>query len=86
VQAGVSFNHQTVELDGEAFEDCTFSACRLVYAGGELPQFDRCRFEDCDWRFEEAAGRTLAYLKLMWGVGAKPSVQAAIKEITIVGR
>ena len=86
MQNGESFNHQTVELDGETFENCSFAACRLVYAGGELPHFEGCRFDDCDWRFEEGAGRTLAYLKLMWGAGAKPSVQAMIKEITVVGR
>lgn len=86
MQADLSFNHQTVALDGETFLDCAFSGCRLVYAGGELPQFERCRFDDCEWKFEEGAARALSYLKLMWGVGAKPSVQAMIKEITVVGR
>jgi hypothetical protein len=86
MQTGESYNHQTVVLDGETFADCAFAACRLVYSGGELPQFERCRFDDCEWKFEEAAAQTLSYLKLMWGVGAKPSVQALIKEITVVGR
>ena len=86
MQAGVSFNHQTVELDGETFADCAFAGCRMVYAGGVPPKFESCRFDDCDWRFEDAAADTLSYLKLMWNVGAKPSVQAMIKEITVVGR
>lgn len=84
--SGVSYNHQTVALDGEIFSDCDFSACRLTYGGGEPPQFDRCRFDACDWRFEESAARTLIYLKRMWSAGAKAAVQTAIKDITVAAR
>ena len=82
----VSYNHQTVVLDGESFSNCDFAACRLVYSGGPLPEFEGCRFDKCDWKFEDAASQTLAYLKLMWSVGAKPTVQAMIKEITVATR
>lgn len=84
--SGESYNHQTVVLDGEDFSDCEFAACRLIYSGGEPPQFNNCRFDACDWRFEDAASRTLSYLKLMWSAGAKAQVQATIKEITVAGR
>jgi hypothetical protein len=83
---GVIYNHQTVIVDGEIFSRCEFATCRLVYSGGQLPQFDGCRFEDCEWKFEEAAAQTLSYLKLIWGVGAKAAVQTMIKEITVAGR
>jgi hypothetical protein len=80
--SGAKFNHETVPLDGEDFSDCEFRACRLVYTGGQPPVFDACRFEDCEWKFEDGAARTLAYLKLIWSVGAKAPVQGMIKEIT----
>lgn len=86
VQSGLRFSHETVRLDGEAFEACEFSGCRMVYAGGELPAFSGCKFIDCDWKFDEGAQRTLAYLKLIWGEGAKVAVQAAIKDITVAPR
>ncbi len=86
MQNGVSFNHQTVMLDGETFSNCQFAACRLVYSGGQPPQFDRCRFDSCEWKFDEAAAHTLSYLKLMWSVGAKAAVQTTIKEITVAAR
>jgi hypothetical protein len=82
MQSDTIFNHETVALDGEEFFDCEFRACRMVYTGGEVPTFVRCRFDDCDWRFEDAAARTLAQLKLLWTVGGKAPVQAMIKEIT----
>lgn len=79
---GAIYNHETVALDGERFSSCEFRDCRLVYAGGEPPVFDNCRIEDCDWRFEGAAERTLAFLKVVWGAGGKAPVQGLIKEIT----
>jgi hypothetical protein len=80
--ASTTFNHETVALDGETFTDCQFVGCRLVYSGGEVPIFDGCRFDQCDWKFEDAAARTLAHLKVVWGAGAKGPVQIMIKEIT----
>ncbi len=86
MQTAIIFNHETVTLDGEEFSDCEFRDCRMVYSGGEPPVFSQCRFDGCDWKFDEAAGRTLAFLKLVWTVGGKAPVQAVIKEITGVVR
>jgi hypothetical protein len=77
-----SFNHETVALDDEHFTDCEFRGCRMVYRGGEPPVFEDCRFDDCDWRFEDAAARTLTYMKAVWAAGGKAQVQALIKTIT----
>lgn len=82
MSSGAIYNHETVELDGQTFSDCEFRDCRLAYAGGEAPTFVNCRFDDCEWRFDGPAGATLSHLKAMWGAGAKPTVQAMIKEIT----
>ncbi len=76
------FSHETVVLDGAIFEDCEFRECRMVYSGGEAPVFTHCKFHGCDWKFEDAAARTLAQLKLVWALGGKAPVQALIKEIT----
>jgi hypothetical protein len=83
---GLSYNHQTVSLDGEAFNACEFSNCKLIYSGGPVPQFNSCGFTDCDWTFQGAAADTLEYLKLIWSVGAKTAVQATIKEITVAAK
>ena len=83
METATIFNHETVKLDGEAFTDCEFRDCRLIYSGGESPIFDGCRFSDCEWRMEGAAARTLEHLKVVWGAGGKATVQALIKEITV---
>ena len=84
--SGAIYNHDTVVLDGETFSDCEFRNSRLVYSGGELPTFVGCQFENCEWRYDDAAARTLAFLKTVWGVGGKASVQATIKDITGAAR
>ncbi|MDZ4370533.1 MAG: hypothetical protein U1C74_03825 [Phenylobacterium sp.] len=81
--SGVIYNHETVQLDGENFTDCEFRDSRLVYAGGAPPVFSSCLFVSCDWKHEDAAARTLAYLKQVWNAGGKASVQALIKDITV---
>jgi hypothetical protein len=86
MQTAVIYNHETVLLDGEAFEDCEFRGCRMVFRGGEPPVFSQCRFDDCDWRFEDAAGRALTVMKQIWALGGKAPVQAMIKEITGAAR
>lgn len=86
MSTSVVYSHETVSLDGQIFSDCEFLKSRLIFAGGEPPIFENCRFQDCEWRFDGPAGNTLAYLKNLWGAGEKASVQAAIKEITGVAR
>lgn len=82
MQTTIIFNHETVTLDGERYSGCEFRGCRMVYRGGEPPHFDDCRFDNCDWRFEDAAADTLAHLKVVWGAGGKATVQALIKTMT----
>lgn len=83
MQTATIFNLETVPLDGEMFADCEFRECRMVYSGGKPPVFDNCRFDACDWRFDDAAANTLAHLKVVWAAGGKAQVQAMIKEITV---
>jgi len=85
MQTATIYNHETVALDDEHFEDCEFQDCRMVYRGGKPPRFENCRFNGCDWLFDDAAARTLAHMKLVWSVGGKGPVQALIKEITSGG-
>ncbi|HEY0436972.1 MAG TPA: hypothetical protein VGC92_10050 [Phenylobacterium sp.] len=80
--SSVIYNHETVALDGQTFSDCEFRESRLVYSGGEVPTFANCRFDDCEWKFEDGAAHTLSYLQTLWSLGQKPTVQALIKDVT----
>ena len=82
MQTATEFNHETVVLDGEAFDGCEFRDCRLVYSGGVAPSFKDCKFHGCEWKFEDGAAETLKHLKGVWNAGGKAVVQGLIKEIT----
>jgi len=82
MQTAITFTHETLNMDGESYSDCEFRDCRLIFAGGVPPEFNQCRFNNCDWRLEGAAANTLESLKVIWGVGGKAVVQLLIKEIT----
>jgi hypothetical protein len=53
-------------LDGNVYIDCDFQNARMVFTGGGLPPaFENCRFDNSDFVFDGAAGRTLGFLKAM---------------------
>lgn len=58
-----AFTGKTIIVDGEKYLDCEFRQCLLIYCGGELPQFDGSFLNDCNWKFEDAALRTICFLQ-----------------------
>ncbi len=56
------FRNETVRVDGNRYEDCTFYNCKLEFAATALPIFHRCRFANSDWFFVDAAANMIAFL------------------------
>ncbi|TAJ73286.1 MAG: hypothetical protein EPO51_06520 [Phenylobacterium sp.] len=54
-----------VLLDGASFERCEFKGAVLIYAGGVPPRIANCSFVQTSFEFQDAAGRTLAFLQAM---------------------
>ena len=52
-------------IDGNAYFDCQFENCRLVFEGGLPPSFSNCAFANTEFVLQEAAGRTVAFLRSM---------------------
>ena len=46
-----SFLNQTVYISGQAFINCTFTACTLVLRE-TVYHLDRCSFERCNWHVD----------------------------------
>lgn len=59
---GKEFRGETVHIDGKAFVKCTFSKCRLIYSGGEMPIFNNCDMPDISFEFAGPAANTLKLL------------------------
>lgn len=59
---GNTFEGVRVVLDSGSYTRCVFRRCELVYRGGELELIGNI-FEDSQFTFEDAAGRTVDFLK-----------------------
>ncbi len=79
-----NFSGTTEALDGNEYVNCKFKNCTMVYRGGGIPVINGCNFEDCKWQFEEAAERTLVFLKAVchgMGPGGRQLVESTLNEI-----
>jgi hypothetical protein len=57
----------------------------MVYKGGELPKLQRCHFTRCGWHLDDAARRTILFLKSIYhsGPGGKDLVEETLRHIRI---
>ena len=69
------FTEQAIEVDGNRYEGCLFSNCRLVYNGGDLPTFLDCEFQGVTIQLEDGAFQTVQYLK-----GLYPHITSSVEE------
>ena len=75
--------NETVVLDGSEFVSCEFHGCRMVYRGGEHPRLQHCHFTRCTWHLEDAAQRTVLFLKSIYhsGPGGRELVEETLRHI-----
>jgi len=81
---GKTFTGATEVIDGNQYNECQFQNCRLVYRGGEMPRISGCHFENCQWQFEEAAERTLIFMRQLYhgmGTGGAQLIEATLAQL-----
>jgi hypothetical protein len=73
----------TEVLDGNEYLSCDFRNCTLIYRGGLLPKINQCNFTGCNWKFEDAAERTLVFLTAIYhgGTGMTELVEKTFDNI-----
>lgn len=75
------FTNESVVVDGNRYEGCTFTGCTLVYQGGALPVFVRCQFPGTTVGLDAAAYQTITYLKGLYQGGLSLSVERVLQGI-----
>ena len=58
-----TFQNQTIDLDGNSYENCTFVNCKIRYAGGPYHLAGGFGRQDVNWEFHNAALRTIRLLR-----------------------
>jgi len=75
------FLEQSIVIDGDEYIGCTFSRCKLVYAGGTLPMLVNNSYKDCQWAFDGPAARTIQFMGLLYTGGGKSVIEATIENV-----
>jgi hypothetical protein len=75
--------NETIILDNNEFVSCKFQNCELVYCGGTPPKLQHCFFTHCSWKLDEAAKRTILFLRSIYhsGPGGMELVDGTLKFI-----
>jgi hypothetical protein len=80
-----SFGNEVVSVDGKQFVACTFNNSTLLYAGGELPSFGACQFNEVALQFEDSAVKTIKFLSGLREGGFSQAVDKIIQGIRQIG-
>ena len=82
--SGKTISNASEVIDGNTYTDCRFDNCKLVFRGGEIPRISGCHFENCQWQFEDAAERTLIFMRQLYhgmGPGGAQLVEATLAQL-----
>jgi hypothetical protein len=66
---GTGFGAEELLVDGHQFTDCTFERSIIIYSGGAMPVFEKCRFTGVEFRFQGSAMSTINTLQ--WLISQK---------------
>jgi hypothetical protein len=81
---GQDFKDSTEEIDGNVYDQCKFNNCKLIYRGGVIPTFARCHLDHCQWIWDDAALRTIGFLRGIYsgmGSNGRQIVEGILSEI-----
>lgn len=70
--------NQTLFIDGQYYQGIHFISCTLVYQGGPVPNFQECRFSDCQWQCDGPALNTLDFLNMLVSLGGADIVKRSL--------
>ena len=63
------FKKETVNLNGNQFDHCTFINCELIFNGVGSVGLTNCSFNHCRWTFQGPAADTVAFMKALYSMG-----------------
>lgn len=70
-----------LQSDNCDFIKCRFTNCIIEYSGGDVPGFQDCEFDSCEFLFTGPALHTVQYLHMLYHGGFSPIVDAMFDQI-----
>lgn len=60
-----AYTNETVQVDGNRYENCIFEGCLIQYAGLDEVAFVNCRLNNVNWSFVGPAANTISFLSML---------------------
>ena len=79
-----TFKNETIRLDGNEYQGCTFDGCVLEYAGGTLPIMANNNIGNSRFSFSDAAANTLTFMTGIYhgmGDGGRNVIETTFQNI-----
>lgn len=78
---GQTFGQEPLIIDDQMYYECVFRNTHLIYSGGNLPNFDKCKFYSITFGFQGAASNTLSFMRTLYHVGFKDMIKGTFDQI-----
>lgn len=59
------FHKDTIQVDGNRYEECIFEECLIEYGGLGEVAFVNCRLNNVNWSFVGPAANTISFLSML---------------------
>lgn len=75
------FSNETIELDGNEYDDCRFENCHLIYRATAPMTLANCSFFGFTFALEDAAANTLNFLTALYHGGFQSTIEQTFNNV-----
>jgi hypothetical protein len=76
----IKHNARKVAVDFNEYIDCEFNDCEITFEGGDLPVFENCSFNNCQFSLIRKADNTIRYLSFLYQNMSESGAKAFVEE------
>jgi hypothetical protein len=81
IHEGATFSNETVVLDSNVYNNCTFNDCEIVFRGTAPVSLQGINFNNCTWTFDGPAGLTIEFMTALYQAGMKTLIDGTFENI-----
>ena len=81
IHEGATFTNETVVLDSNVYNNCTFNNCEIIFKGTAPVSLQGINFNDCRWTFDGPAGLTIEFMTALYQAGMTVLIDGTFENI-----
>jgi len=79
--SGIKNEGKKITVDFNEYIECEFDNCEIIYKGGNLPVFEKCSFNNCQFSLVDKADNTIGYLSFLYQNLAEAGAKSFVEEL-----